>query len=177
VSATLFTQSANLRGELLRFAALDTQISGYNYRWKFGDGGSSSQKSGWHLYRNNGDFNGSLAVSNALGCKDSTTFAYTLATPNYFTQNNVLNFYVYPNPSNGQLNYTFQVNAGDEVEIKMTTILGQQQLVYRKWKSLDSGPQFDAIDLNALHIAPGTYPFEIRRGEDVLKTRIIYLGY
>jgi hypothetical protein len=49
-------------------------------------------------------------------------------------------------------------------------------LVYKKWKTLDDGPQFDAIDLNALHIAPGAYPFEIRRGNDVLKTTVIYLG-
>ncbi len=177
VSAQSTVISANQRGELIQYTAMDTSIPGYQYRWIFGDGKSSATPSGFHLFRANNLFMGSLTVSNSLGCRDSTTFQYDLASANYISKSNSLNFYLFPNPSNGVLNYKFQVNSGDEVEVVLTTILGQQRLVYKKWKVLDDGPQFDAIDLNALHIAPGAYPFEIRRGNDVLKTTVIYLGY
>ena len=176
VSAQSTVISANQRGELIQYTAMDTSIPGYQYRWIFGDGKSSATPSGFHLYRANNLFTGSLTVSNSLGCRDSATFQYDLASANYISKSNSLNFYLFPNPSNGVLNYKFQVNSGDEVEVVLTTILGQQRLVYKKWKVLDDGPQFDAIDLNALHIAPGAYPFEIRRGNDVLKTTVIYLG-
>ncbi len=177
VRATHAVYSANQRGELIQYQALDTQVLGYLYRWNFGDGKFSNQKSGYHLYRSNQLFSGNLLVSNSLGCRDSADFQYNLSSANYIDKDNALNFYVFPNPTTGNLYYKFQVNAGDEVEVKMTTILGQQQLVYKKWKVLDDGPQFDVLDLNALHIAAGTYPFEIRRGTDVIQTKVVYLGY
>jgi len=162
-------------GERVQFAALDTQILGYQYSWNFGDQTVSAQKSGIKYFRYNDSFEVKLKVWNAIGCADSTAFWYKLLSPNYKEQNNALHFYIFPNPTTGLVHYKFRVNTGDKVSVKITTVLGQQKLYFQEWEALDDFDQFHSINLDDLHLSAGTYPIEIRRGKDVVNTKIIYI--
>ncbi len=45
----------------------------FNYAWRFGDGGTSTQKDPQHTYTSTGPFTASLIVTSAAGCMDSVS--------------------------------------------------------------------------------------------------------
>lgn len=59
----------------------NTSINGDTYFWDFGDGlGTSTQKDPQYPYKAKGSFNPTLIVTDAKGCKDTTTFNSIVAT-------------------------------------------------------------------------------------------------
>ena len=70
----------------------DCEDCEYDYLWDFGDGAFSNEVNPLHQYDGLDSYEGSLVVTNWLGCQDSTEFSYmppiSLYIPNSFTPNN-----------------------------------------------------------------------------------------
>jgi hypothetical protein len=81
---------------------------------------------------------------------------------------------VYPNPTKNKTTFTFKANKGDVIDVKITTILGQQFIYQRHWNISETGNYFETINFDDFHVSAGVYPIEITRGKDVLNAKIIY---
>jgi len=157
------------------FKATDTLIAGYTYSWFFDTSKASSGKTVVHYFNSNKTSPVKLIVRNSLGCTDTTIKNVVTETPALKTQNNMLSFYVYPNPTHNKTTFTFKANKGDVIDVKITTILGQQFIYQRHWNIQESGNYFETINFDDLHVAAGSYPIEITRGSDVINAKIIYV--
>lgn len=156
------------------FKATDTLIAGYTYSWFFDTSKASFGKTVVNYFNSNKTSPVKLIVSNSLGCTDTTIKNVVTETPSLKAQNNVLSFYVYPNPTNNKTTFTFKANKGDEIDVKITTILGQQFIYQRHWNISESGNYFETINFDDLHVSAGVYPIEITRGTDILNAKIVY---
>ena len=156
------------------FNATDTLLSGYTYSWYFDTAKVVYGKSVVHYFNSNTTTPVKLIVRNSLGCADTSIKLVITETPALRTQNNVLNFYVYPNPTKNKTTFTFKANKGDEIDVKITTILGQQFIYQRHWNIAETGSYFETINFDDFHVSAGVYPIEITRGKDVLNAKIIY---
>jgi len=156
------------------FKATDTLIAGYTYSWFFDTSKASFGKTVVNYYNSNKTSPVKLIVRNSLGCTDTTIKNVVTETPSLKAQNNVLSFYVYPNPTNNKTTFTFKANKGDEINVKITTILGQQFIYQRHWNISESGNYFETINFDDLHVSAGVYPIEITRGIDILNAKIVY---
>lgn len=160
--------------ETMRFSALDSNKGGYTYFWNFGDGAVGYGQHATHRYLDNQKYQVRLIVANDFGCIDTNFSEIKIKSPNYLNQNNALNFYLYPNPTNGEVTYKFATTTPRDVEIKVFDILGQKPLYVKTWKQVDAGVYFENIDLKRLGISAGTYPVIIRSGEDELVIKLIF---
>ncbi|MBS3915665.1 MAG: PKD domain-containing protein, partial [Bacteroidetes bacterium] len=153
--------------ETVRFQALDENADITAFHWNLGDGVEADGIHCTHTYFRNDSFQTVLMVQNNSGCRDTTNNTIGIKSPNNILQNNALNFYVYPNPNNGQFTYKFEVLETQNITIDIRDILGRNIIYQKNWSSLIPGIYHETIDFNALGLAPGTYPFSI--GSDTKK--------
>ena len=156
------------------YTASDTLSPNYSYLWSI-DGKKIEGKKILTNIHENGNREVKLIVKNSLGCADSSSQIQNIESYYLRKQNNSLNFNVFPNPTENEFAYSFSANAGQTVSVKMTTILGQQELYSKHWKINESGQYFERILLENLNISAGTYPLEIRCDDQVIWSKIIYL--
>ncbi len=158
----------------IELIALDTLESNYTYTWSIGNDQVSGKKAIQKL-KTNGLYNIQLKVENTIGCTDTSSQMVHLETPFLLKQENELNFNLFPNPTSNNTAYTFSAKQGDHVKVKLTTIVGQQELYSRNWDIQEDGQYFETINLDALHISAGTYPIQIECGSKIVWAKIIYL--
>lgn len=58
-----------------------------NYLWQFGDNNFATEIAPIHIYPNEGQYNVSLIISDAYGCKDTVNHLYNISTPKLFIPN------------------------------------------------------------------------------------------
>lgn len=162
--------------ERAKFTALDTQILGYNYDWKLSDGSNYNLSKFKHTFATNDDYTAELIVSNGKGCADTQTQAIRVNSPNYYKQNNDLNFYIYPNPTpNGQFTYKFELFDQRPVDIEIYTSDGK--IIWsKKYDILNPGVYYDQVDLDELGYSAGVYMFKITSKEFDEVTKLVFLG-
>jgi PKD repeat protein len=73
------------------------------YFWDFGDGMYSEDMNPVHSYAENGTYDVSLTITNALGCEEVFTTSISIIELNT-NQYSMSQFLCYPNPFNNQLN-------------------------------------------------------------------------
>ena len=159
----------------ITFHATDTLIGGYTYTWFFDSSIAVYGKSTVQYFNSNKTNTVKLIVKNTLGCSDTSTSMVVTETPALEPQDNVLSFYVYPNPTHDKTTFTFKANKGDVIDVKITTILGQQFIYQRHWNIEETGSYFETINFDDLHVSAGAYPIEITRSSDVVNAKIIYV--
>lgn len=167
--------SVKLNAETRQYFAHDTTIPGYTYVWNFGDGQYALGKTTTHKYLENDTFNPRLIVYNDYNCRDTSDMYVQIASPNYKKQDNSLNFYVYPNPVNSSFTYKFVITEKRKIHVDLFDILGQTPLISKTWTDLEPGTYYETIDMNALKLSGGTYPFRIESDGDILVVKIIYV--
>ena len=123
----------------------DCEDCEYEYFWNFGDGETSTAADPLHQYDGLQSYEGSLLVTNWLGCQDSVDFNYlppiSLYIPNSFT------------PNNDGINDVFQVQ-GDGIESYELIVFNRWgDVVYRStdlgdvWEGdVQNGKDYYAID-------------------------------
>ncbi|MEY3984185.1 MAG: hypothetical protein RL160_1744, partial [Bacteroidota bacterium] len=172
VSADFVTQ--NLNRERVQFAALDTLIGGYSYDWQSGNGFTGQGKKWAHTYDQNGRYVVRLIVDNLLGCSDTSEVPLVLSSPNLKPQENVLDFYLYPNPTNESFTYKFRLNQTDDVRVELFDILGQDPIWARTWKQAPAGTSYEELNLKRLGISGGTYVLKLRSGTASAQVKLFF---
>ena len=136
------------------------------YRWTFGNGGSSREQSPTYVYSNvdNGTFEVCLATRKGDCWSESCeTITVDLAGVAELTENNDM-INVYPNPTNGRFTVSIE-NAGNSV-IKVGDILGNVLDV----KVEDKFDGTFAVDMSA--VADGVYFVQVKNGDFYATKRI-----
>jgi len=174
VHATFRTDTMNQ--ETRRFTATDTLIKGYTYHWFFENGQSGFGNPVTHTYLHNNTFDVSLKVSNAIGCIDSSGRNIKINSPNYRQVENALNFYVYPNPTNGSFTYKFEIKDKRTVTVKLYDVKGQTALYEKTWTDAEPGTYYEMVNMKSLGFSAGTYPLVLISGADKVEEKIVYTG-
>ena len=172
VSADFLSQ--NLNRERLRFSALDTMIPGYRYDWSSGDGFTGQGREWAHTYEQNGTFPVRLVVDNQQGCADTSEVDFVLSSPNLKPQDNVLDFYLYPNPTNESFTYKFRLSQADDVRVELFDILGQDPIWSRTWRQAPAGTSYEELNLKRLGISGGTYVLKLRSGTVSAHVKLVF---
>ncbi len=109
-------------GNSIKF--LNTSEYNCNYKWDFGDGITSNQKSPTHLFKTNtAGYKISLVVTNTCG---SDTFVRYFTSPSKISVfKNSLELKVYPNPVNGSVFFIENTTMNKLKEAKLYSLLGQ----------------------------------------------------
>ena len=169
------SQTYNSPNQLqLELIADDTMQPNYTYQWQFGDEQFSGKKTLKKINTNN-VYRILLKVENTIGCTDTSSQIIKIENPFLLKQNNELNFSLFPNPTTNISAYSFRAKKGDRVKVKLTTIIGQQELYSRNWEIKEDGQYFETINFDDLHLSAGTYPIQIECGSIVVWAKIIYL--
>ena len=169
-----FVSKTSPKQLLSEFTAIDTLNPNYAYTWKIGTDLFQGKK----IYRKaneNGNLDVQLWVMNSIGCKDSSYQNFKTDVSYLKKQENALNFNLFPNPTTNEFVISFFAKAGQSVSVKITTIVGQQELYSKKWNIAENGQYFEKINLDNLHVAAGTYPIEIMCDGNIISSKIIYL--
>lgn len=173
VSAAFTSDSINK--ETKRFTALDNDTGhAYLYTWDFGDGTTGSGRNATHTYLENKPYQVRLIVANDIACRDTLIQGIAIKSPNYKNQDNALNFYVYPNPTNGEFTYKFTITESRSIDVTLYDILGQKPLFTKNWQNLDPGTYYETVSLTHLGISAGTYPFKITSDGKTLVIKLVY---
>jgi hypothetical protein len=133
----------------------NTSLNATNYLWLFGDGDSSILANPSHLYTD-GDFATTLIASNGCDADTIHISVSILTGVNSITPNSV--FSVYPNPSSGKFNLTFNSHLSNEVKVKIYSATGS--LVYLKNNVQDND------EINLTNQPAGIYLLNISSGDD-----------
>jgi endoglucanase len=122
-------------------------------------------------YDCNGDFNGLAFVDSCENCAEGNTGVIAIMDPDKCDTGiydqisaGAGNFGIYPNPSNGELHITNEL----EVPFHLQMIDLNGRIVFEE--DFTGNPQ---IDIN--HFVPGYYDLTIKVGEDILRYRIMKL--
>lgn len=99
--------------------------AGLNYNWTFGDGGSSTTQNPSYQYLTPGLYTVKLVVTNADGCRGTTTSQF-FVNPVGVEEANKSGVKVYPNPTTGKVFADFSSYTGGTITaITITDVLGR----------------------------------------------------
>ncbi len=121
----------------------NTSTGGTTCLWDLGDGTTSTQCDPTHTYPSDGDYTVCLTTTSTDGCTDSVCQTVSIQGVGV-SENNITNFSMYPNPSNGKVT----LNTQSVSQVQLISIVGE--LV---WTKTINGAQ--EIDLSQL--SKGSY--------------------
>lgn len=99
----------------------DLSTNAVTYYWDFDDGNNSTAQNPIHTFAINGTYNVCLTVTNSVGCENTTCQTVTINGLG-IEKNSIVDFKVYPNPSNGNL--TIESNS-NITKISVKDLIGQ----------------------------------------------------
>ena len=151
------------------FTNTSTSGGGTNtYSWDFGDGSTSTDESPTHIYGADGVYTVTLIVTNECG-SDTTTGTCTVTTVGM--EEDALNqsLSIYPNPTSG--NFTVTFTASSSMNVELTVLDLQGQVIYNNALGSVSGDVKEAINLN--DIAAGMYFVELKVNDSKITRKLI----
>jgi len=124
-----------------------TSTGGIAFSWTFGDGSTSAIENPTHSYATPGTYDVTLVVTNAAGCTDTIIKSVVVTNSSSISENNQLtNFNVFPNPSNGLFNIQLKSN---ELSSKITVMNLLGEVILAKDLVQTSNGKFELqIDLS-----------------------------
>jgi len=143
-------------------------IDGTSFLWDFGGGNTSSQTNPSFIYPFDGFYNVTLTVSNQCGSDTISTTIEVLKLSINSLNENLIRFNIYPNPSNGIVTISGEVNIPDRYNLTLVNILGQVIFNETIFISKDWSKQ---IDLN--EFSEGIYWFTISNEINLISKKII----
>lgn len=160
-------QGATLTGQVVDFDA-STSVGANTYSWNFGDGNTGTGVMPSHTYTANGSYTVTLTVTGVCGTKTITS---TVVIQGIGIEENRLisNLKVYPNPSNGVVNISFDSQSSNKTEIRITDMAGKELMKVTKD---NINGQFEAtIDIGKL--PKGVYLLQINSDNLSTQQRLI----
>ncbi|MEQ9262037.1 MAG: PKD domain-containing protein, partial [Owenweeksia sp.] len=143
-------------------------IGANSYAWNFGDGSSGSGMNTTHDYTANGKYQVTLTVTGPCGTasfSDSVTIAGISIEENIISRS----LAIYPNPSSGMVNISFDTESSDDVTLTVLDLSGK---VVRMIKSSNvNGRYDDKLDISEL--ARGSYLLKVESGDIRAIRRIV----
>ena len=127
----------------------------FTYYWTFGDGGSSSLPSPWHIYNNKqSNYTVTLVISNACG---SDTSHMVISVINGIAEVSLSQYVsLYPNPNQGSFTIAVDGNWPAELNADITDMMGRS--IYKQ-------PIHNGQNQFTLGLAAGTYLVKVSYGE------------
>jgi len=155
-------------GSIIGFTNTSTGVdSSTTYAWDFGDGATDSIANPAHFYNSNDTFIVSLTVTN--GCGSSTATDTIFITTVGIEEDMLNNVSIYPNPSRGDFEVSFENLDLEDLRLSLISIDGKQ--VYTKEVGRVMGSYKEAIKLPTT-LARGVYVLQIQSAEAVVYKRI-----
>jgi len=150
-------------------AFMNMSSNAVTYSWDFGDGSPLvADPNPTHTYTANGTYSVQLIVTNSCG-SDTTMQEVNLSTVSIEEEILASAISLYPNPSNGQFNVSFDGLNSDEVSVSVFTIDGKQ--VYKQSFGAVMGQYLHSVDISQL--AKGVYVVQINSEGHVLHKRLV----
>jgi hypothetical protein len=157
----------NQSGTFVKF--YNNSLYGQTYLWEFGDGATSTAEDTSHTYAEPGQDTVRFIVSNICG-SDTQTVIITLVSGAGIEENKFLNnFSVYPIPTNGDLDVTFDYSGLNALAVKLFNLLGQNQ--YNETINELTGKYHNIINMSQM--ANGIYLLQIRSDKGSVNIKIV----
>ena len=139
-----------------------------SYAWNFGDGNTGTGVNPTHGYSNNGTYTVVLTITGDCGV-DSISQQVVVAGVSLAENRLGRSLQVYPNPTNGQVNVSFDTESSDDATISVLDLSGK---VIMNLTASDLNGKYDGtIDIS--NLARGTYLMKIESGDLTTQRRII----
>ncbi len=138
----------------------DNSQNPFTYTWDFGDNETADEANPYHKYKDGGNFVVKLKVENGCG---NDSINKTLNIVNSIREETKAFIAVYPNPGNGQLTITSNVEI-----ISLTVYSAEGRMI----KSLDNNIQSGDLNLN-LELQKGWYLLKVVTDKGVMNQKII----
>lgn len=137
-----------------------------SYDWDFGDGNNGTGANTTHTYSVGGNQTVTLTVSNGCGTDDTTIVISSISVfENALSQS----LEIYPNPTRGEVNVSFDAFDSDEVLIRVLDISGKQ--IMTQTDNHTNGKVNYKLDISEL--ADGVYMLEVSAGSLKTNKRLI----
>lgn len=143
--------ATNAGGTTFDFDASAT-VNANSYNWNFGDGSSGTGITVQHTYTFNGTFDAQLITTNDCG-NDTATQQITIGGVGIAPNAAVAKLNIYPNPSQGELNLSFEQESAGAIELTIQDMRGRT--VFQKQLQLTSLTHQETLQLD--HLAKGVY--------------------
>ena len=136
--------------------------------YDFGDGNTSTMQNPVHTYAANGDYE--VCLYYGTSCVDTFCDSVSVSAIVGIENHDISEFGVWPNPTQGRLNIGASFTSSEEIEIKVTDLMGRR--VYFNHEAVAAGYFEKEIDLTGL--ATGGYMVSVASGNDFV-SRIVYM--
>lgn len=163
------TFSKNVFNKTATFTPTDATSA--SYKWKFGNGDSSSVTSPSYNYTNYGHYLVTLTVTNSAGCTKTYSDSVFIKNTGISSANNaaVYNVKIFPNPFTEATGISYYLNTNEHVSIKITDVTGRTITTLT-----------DAVETSGLHrhlfdgnVAAGVYRVQLTIGDAVINQEIV----
>ncbi|WP_417600275.1 T9SS type A sorting domain-containing protein [Owenweeksia hongkongensis] len=158
-----FTYTVN--GFVVDFNA-GASTGGTSYDWDFGDGNNGTGVSTNHTYTAGGTQTVTLTVSNGCGTDDTTIVISSISV---FENALGQSLEIYPNPTSGEVNVSFDAFDSEEVVIRILDVSGKQ--IMSQTDNNANGKMNYSLDISQL--ADGVYMLEVSAGTLKTNKRLI----
>lgn len=150
------------------FTYTSTSGTGTSYMWNFGDGNTANTKDATHAYGTSGTFNVTLTIMNI--CGDSLVLSDSVSVTKIGLEDFInAGIKVYPNPSNGQFNLSFENSDAQLIDVTITDLVGKT--IVKKQLSNTVGSFTETINMNG--IADGVYILRVNVDGKLLTQKLI----
>jgi MAM domain, meprin/A5/mu/PKD domain/Secretion system C-terminal sorting domain len=146
--------SYTIGGGGLAYNFTSTSTGASSYAWTFGDGGTSTAANPTHTYAA-GSFTATLIVTNPCGSDTITQPLTVVGVQAPFADGSVK---VFPNPSNGKFQVSFDLGIADDVILIVQNLAGQ--VVYTHDLGLVSGQVNEEVQLG--NLSAGMYMLRLQ---------------
>lgn len=154
--------------DTVNFTYTSTSGTGTSYMWNFGDGNTANTKDATHAYGTNGTFNVTLTIKNV--CGDSLVLSDSVSVTKIGLEDFInAGIKVYPNPSNGQFNLSFENSDAQLIDVTVTDLVGKT--IVKKQFSNTVGSFTETINMNG--IADGVYILRVNVDGKLLTQKLI----
>ena len=145
-----------------------SSVGATDYSWDFGDGNSGTGMNTTHTYTANGTYYVTLTVT---GPCDTATFSDSVTVAGINLEENIISssLSIYPNPTSGMLDVSFDTQGSGDAILSITDLSGR---LVEQIDATDLNGHFkDQLDLSKL--ARGTYLLRVESGGMTAVVRIV----
>jgi len=139
---------------------------GYDsYQWYYNNNPISGDTLYYHVATQNGDYG--VVVGNANGCESGVNISNVIIGVEYLTSGKIID--VYPNPSNGNFEITFDAVSSDMIVVSVIDKVGK--IVFEKEVLVNSGS--NKIKVSEYNFTSGVYLLKLSNDKGVVSKRLV----
>lgn len=139
---------------------------GYDsYQWYYNNNPIADDTLYYHVATQNGDYG--VVVGNANGCESGVNISNVIIGVEYLTSGKIID--VYPNPSNGNFEITFDAVSSDMIVVTVIDKVGK--IVFEKEVQVNSGS--NKIKVSEYNFSSGIYLLKLSNDKGVVSKRLV----